>query len=119
MQGMAYAFGGRIIRAKQPMHGKTSLIRNDQKGVFQGLPEELEVMRYHSLIVDMQNLPDCFEITATTLEVDGSQELMGIRHKQYPHMEGIQFHPESFATEAGIQMVRNFLLGNFSEILKD
>lgn len=111
MQGMAYAFGGSISRARLPMHGKTSLITNDQKGIFRGLPAELEVMRYHSLIVDMDTLPDCFEITSVTAGPRQQQELMGIRHKEFTSMEGIQFHPESFATEAGLLMVRNFLTG--------
>jgi anthranilate/para-aminobenzoate synthase component II len=74
--------------------------------VFQGLPDNLQVMRYHSLIVDRDSLPDCFEQTAVSLDSD---ELMGIRHRSYPHLEGIQFHPESFATEGGMEMLRNFL----------
>lgn len=107
MQGMAHYFGGKVIRAKVPMHGKTSMIRHDGKGVFQNLPQELLVMRYHSLVADPSNLPDCLEISAT---VDGLSdgEIMGLRHKEYP-IEGIQFHPESFATEAGKQMLSNFL----------
>jgi anthranilate synthase component 2 len=106
MQGMAAVYGGRVCRAKLPMHGKTSLIRHDGRGVFQGLPDNLQVMRYHSLIVDRDSLPDCFEQTAVSLDSD---ELMGIRHRSYPHLEGIQFHPESFATEGGMEMLRNFL----------
>ena len=105
MQGIAHYFGGRVVRAKLPMHGKTSIITHDRKGVFTGLPQGLEVMRYHSLIVDPAHLPDELEVTARTKE---GGEIMGLRHKKYP-IEGIQFHPESFATEGGKQMVRNFL----------
>lgn len=106
MQGMAYAYGGVVKRARLPMHGKTSPVSTDGKGVFHNLPEELTVMRYHSLIVETETLPDCFIITSRTLEEE--PELMGIRHREFP-MEGIQFHPESFATEAGMQMIENFL----------
>ncbi len=110
MQGMAHVYGGRVSRARLPMHGKTSNVRNDGRGVFAGLPQELEVMRYHSLIVEREALPDCFEITSETTEADESErEIMGIRHKEFRRLEGIQFHPESFATEAGMTMVENFL----------
>lgn len=105
MQGMAHYFGGKVIRAKLPMHGKTSLIEHDKKGVFLGLPQNLEVMRYHSLVVDKTTLPTCFTITATSKDTD---EIMGLRHKIYP-IEGIQFHPESFATEGGKEILINFL----------
>jgi anthranilate synthase component II len=106
MQGIAACFGGDVIRAKKPMHGKTSIIRHDGKGVFVGLPQELEVMRYHSLVVSRKKFPKDLEITATT-----EDEIMGLRHKIYP-IEGIQFHPESFATEAGKKMIENFLFKN-------
>lgn len=106
MQGMAYYFGGRVVRAKLPMHGKTSIIKHDKKGVFKGLPQGLEVMRYHSLIAEKKTLPKSLEITA---QADG--EIMGLRHKKYP-LEGVQFHPESFATEGGKKMLENFLYGN-------
>jgi anthranilate synthase component 2 len=106
MQGIAHYFGGRVIRARVPMHGKTRIITHDGKGVFAGLPQGLEVMRYHSLVVDPARVPDELEITARTKESD---EIMGLRHRRYP-IEGIQFHPESFATEGGKQMVKNFLL---------
>ena len=110
MQGLAHVYGGKVIRARVPMHGKTSNVRNDGKGVFAGLPAELQVMRYHSLIVERASIPDCFEITAeTTEENDAEREVMGLRHRDYPRLEGIQFHPESFATEAGMQMIENFL----------
>lgn len=110
MQGIAYCFGGKIIRAREPRHGKTSTILHDQKGIFAGLPQELEVMRYHSLVVEDTPLPSCLEITAKVKGADGvSGEIMGLRHKIYP-IEGVQFHPESFATEGGRQMISNFLL---------
>lgn len=105
MQGMAYYFGGKIIKAKLPMHGKTSIISHDEKGVFEGLPPQLEVMRYHSLVVDPNYLPDSLEITCKSQD---TQEIMGLRHKIYP-IEGIQFHPESFATEGGKKILENFL----------
>ncbi len=106
MQGMASVFGGQVVRAKKPMHGKTSDITHDGNGVFVSLPQNLTVMRYHSLIVDRDTLPDNLLITA---KVTDTNEIMGLRHKSYP-IEGIQFHPESFATEAGKQMLENFLL---------
>lgn len=105
MQGMAYHFGGNVIRAQKPMHGKTSIIEHDGKGVFQGLPQKLEVMRYHSLVAEKETLPECLLITATSPDTG---EIMGLRHKSYP-IEGIQFHPESFATEGGKQLLANFL----------
>jgi anthranilate synthase/aminodeoxychorismate synthase-like glutamine amidotransferase len=107
MQGIAHYFGGKIIRAKIPKHGKTDTIDHDEKGVFLGLPQNIEVMRYHSLIVEKSSLPDCLEISAS-VNSDESKEIMGLRHKQYP-IEGIQFHPESFATEGGMKMIENFL----------
>ncbi len=105
MQGMAYHFGGKVIRAKAPMHGKTSMIEHDGRGLFAGLPQGLEVMRYHSLIADKDSLPACFVVTATAKD---SGEIMGLRHKEYP-IEGIQFHPESFATQGGRQILENFI----------
>ncbi|MCK5027118.1 MAG: aminodeoxychorismate/anthranilate synthase component II [Candidatus Pacebacteria bacterium] len=105
MQGIAYCYGGKVIKAKLPMHGKTSIIEHDGKGVFDGLPQDLEVMRYHSLTVDATSMPDCLEITST---VKDNNDIMGLRHKKYP-IEGVQFHPESFATEGGKQMLKNFL----------
>lgn len=105
MQGMAYYFGGRVTRAKQPMHGKTSIIEHDEQGVFKGLPQNLEVMRYHSLVAERQTLPECLLVTAQSKD---TREIMGLRHKTYP-IEGIQFHPESFATEGGKQILTNFL----------
>lgn len=107
MQGIAYCFGGKVVRAKKPMHGKTSLIKHDGKGIFAGLPQNLEVMRYHSLIADKKTLPECLEVSAVSQDSD---EIMGFRHKNYP-IEGIQFHPESFGTEGGKKMLENFLFG--------
>lgn len=105
MQGMAYYFGGKVVRAKKPMHGKTSLIQHDGKGIFSNLPQEIEGMRYHSLIADRKSLPKSLIITA---ESKDTGEIMGLRHKTYP-IEGIQFHPESFATEGGKIVMQNFL----------
>lgn len=103
MQGMAYYFGGKVVKARVPMHGKTSIIKHDGQGIFHQLPQDLEVMRYHSLIAEKETLPKVLKITA---EADG--EIMGLRHKIYP-IEGIQFHPESFATEGGKKILSNFL----------
>jgi anthranilate synthase component 2 len=103
MQGMAYYFGGEVIPAKQMMHGKTSTISHDGKGVFSGIPQKIQVMRYHSLVADSATLPACLKITATA-----DKDIMGLRHTTLP-IEGVQFHPESFATEAGKQMLENFL----------
>lgn len=107
MQGMAYYFGGKVIRALKPMHGKTSLISHDGKGVFKNIPQNIEVMRYHSLVADKKHLSKDLIITAVS---NDTQEIMGLRHKRYP-IEGIQFHPESFATEAGKILLTNFLQG--------
>lgn len=104
MQGIAHCFGGKIKKAPTPMHGKTSIIRHNQKGLFKDLPDSLEVMRYHSLIIDRASLPKDIEITAETK----TKEIMGIKHKKYP-IEGIQFHPESFSTEGGKIILKNFL----------
>ena len=105
MQGMAHYFGGKVIRAKHPMHGKTSIIEHDEQGIFKGLPQNLEVMRYHSLIAEEASLPKSLKITA---ESKDTKEIMGLRHTTYP-IEGIQFHPESFATEGGKEILTNFL----------
>lgn len=103
-QSIGAAFGGDIIRAGQQMHGKTSVIHTDQKGVFANLPKEFTVNRYHSLVIDRNTLPDCLEITATS--EDG--EIQGVRHKTLA-IEGVQFHPESILTEHGHAMLKNFL----------
>jgi anthranilate synthase component 2 len=111
MQGIAHYFGGRVVRANIPKHGKTDKISHDSKGVFQDLPQEIEVMRYHSLVAEEATIPDCLEITARVI-TDEAREIMGLRHKTYP-IEGIQFHPESFATEGGMKMIENFILNPY------
>ncbi|QIL73469.1 aminodeoxychorismate/anthranilate synthase component II [Diaphorobacter sp. HDW4B] len=103
-QAIGAAFGGDIIRAVQQMHGKTSVIKTDQKGVFADLPKEFTVNRYHSLVIDRNTCPDVLEVTATS--EDG--EIQGVRHKTLA-VEGVQFHPESILTEHGHAMLRNFL----------
>jgi len=101
--------GGKVIRAKQIMHGKTSPIRHRGQGVFMGLPNPFEATRYHSLVVEQSSLPDCLEVTAWTENPDGSiDEIMGLRHKTLP-VEGVQFHPESILTQHGHDLLRNFL----------
>jgi anthranilate synthase/aminodeoxychorismate synthase-like glutamine amidotransferase len=107
-QAIGEAFGGRVIRAPHLMHGKTSPVMHDNKTVFQGLPMPLTATRYHSLIVEEKNLPSDLEVSAWTTEKDGSRTIMGLRHKQFP-VEGVQFHPESVLTDAGKQLVANFL----------
>ena len=104
MQGIGHYFGGKVIGAKNMMHGKTSIITHTGKGLFKGLPQALEVMRYHSLIVEKNNLPKNLEILAKS--EDG--EIMGLSHKEFP-ISGVQFHPESFATEGGKMIMKNFL----------
>jgi anthranilate synthase/aminodeoxychorismate synthase-like glutamine amidotransferase len=111
MQGIAHYFGGRVVRANIPKHGKTDKISHDSKGVFQDLPQEIEVMRYHSLVAEEATIPECLEITARVI-TDEAKEIMGLRHKTYP-IEGIQFHPESFATEGGMKMIENFILNPY------
>ena len=103
-QAIGAAFGGRIVRAQQLMHGKTSLITTTQTGVFAGLPRQFTVNRYHSLSIERASCPEVLEITAWT--EDG--EIMGVRHKQLP-IEGVQFHPESILSEHGHALLRNFL----------
>tara|TARA_Y100001968_G_scaffold331072_1_gene384637 strand:- start:333 stop:929 length:597 start_codon:yes stop_codon:yes gene_type:complete len=104
-QAIAQAFGGKIIRANELMHGKTSHVFHNSQGLFEGLPNPLLATRYHSLIADKKSLPQCLEVTAW-LE-DGT--IMGLRHSQYPSLQGVQFHPESVLTEAGHQLLGNFL----------
>jgi anthranilate synthase component II len=106
-QGIISTFGGRITQAKRLMHGKTSSIKHDGKGVFVGVQDPFTATRYHSLVGEKDSMPECLEVTA--LSVDDA-EVMGIRHKKYP-IEGIQFHPESILCEDGKLMVRNFLEG--------
>ena len=110
-QSMGQVFGGKVVRARQVMHGKTSPIYHNGKGVFHGLPSPFTATRYHSLVVEKDSLPDCFEITAWTQHDDGSiDEIMGLRHKTLD-VEGVQFHPESILTEHGHAMLNNFLHG--------
>ena len=104
-QSIAQVFGGRVVRAKELMHGKTSPVLHEGQGVFAGLPNPLTATRYHSLIAERDSLPDCLEITAW-LE-DGT--IMGLRHRDHPHLQGVQFHPESVLTQNGHQLLANFL----------
>ena len=121
MQGIAYAFGASVVKATVPMHGKVSPIRHDGSVLFHDIPQGVEIMRYHSLIVDTNTLPDCLIPTASTcdlanndlqtsapISLNSADELMGIQHKEFP-IYGIQFHPESFGSEGGREMLSNFL----------
>jgi anthranilate synthase component 2 len=103
-QCIGQAFGGRVVHAKSVMHGKTSAIRHEGEGVFAGLPNPLTATRYHSLVVERASLPECLKVTAWS--DDG--EVMGVRHRELA-VEGVQFHPESILTEAGHDLLRNFL----------
>jgi anthranilate synthase component II len=105
-QSIGAAFGGKVIRAKQVMHGKTSVITHTGVGVFKGLPSPYTIIRYHSLAIERESLPDCLEVTAWT--DDG--EIMGVRHKEFK-IEGVQFHPESILSEHGHALLKNFLVG--------
>ncbi len=108
-QSIGQAFGAKIVRAREVMHGKTSMIYHNNSGVFSGLDNPYEATRYHSLVVEQASLPDCFEITAWTQHADGSMdEIMGIRHKSLA-VEGVQFHPESILTQFGYELLDNFL----------
>jgi len=108
-QSIGYAFGGNIVHAKSIMHGKTSLVYHQNKGVFKGLNNPFTATRYHSLVIEQESIPDCLEITAWTQDETGKlDEIMGVRHKQLD-IEGVQFHPESILTEHGHDMLRNFL----------
>ena len=108
-QSIGQAFGGDVVRARQVMHGKTSPVFHEDKGVFAGLNKPLTVTRYHSLVVKRETLPECLEMTAWTQHADGSvDEIMGLRHKTL-NIEGVQFHPESILTEQGHELFANFL----------
>lgn len=111
-QSIGEAFGGTVVRAGRIMHGKTSPIHHDGKGVFTGLPNPFDGMRYHSLVVEYSDLPDCLDVTGKT----DIGELMGVRHKELP-IEGVQFHPESIMTPAGIQLLKNFMDDKYLEML--
>jgi anthranilate synthase/aminodeoxychorismate synthase-like glutamine amidotransferase len=107
-QAIGEAFGGQVVRAQQLMHGKTSPVAHDGKGIFAGLATPLTCTRYHSLIVAEESLPAVLTVTARTPAKDGGSVIMGLRHRSLP-IEGVQFHPESVLTEGGHQMIRNFL----------
>lgn len=120
LQGIAHVFGGDVVRASVPMHGKVSSIRHDGAGVYQGLPQDIEIMRYHSLMVKADTLPECLTVTAVVANDAHAElslaesalagdEIMGLQHKDYP-IQGVQFHPESFATEGAKRLLTNFLL---------
>lgn len=106
-QSIGQAFGGKIVRAGKVMHGKTSPVFHDGKGVFQGMPNPFTATRYHSLVIERSSIPDCLEISAWTEE----GEIMGVRHRTLP-VEGVQFHPESVLSEHGHQLLGNFLHGD-------
>lgn len=103
-QSIGQAFGGRIVRADRLMHGKTSPVHHDSRGVFTGIPSPFDATRYHSLLIERATIPDCLEISAQTAE----GEIMGVRHREYP-IEGVQFHPESILTQHGKTLLRNFV----------
>jgi len=108
-QAIGQVFGGKVIRAKRIMHGKTSMIHHDGRGVFHELPNPFEATRYHSLVVEHSSLPGCLEVSAWTEHDDGSlDEIMGLRHRTL-NVEGVQFHPESILTQHGHDLLRNFL----------
>jgi len=110
-QSIGQAFGGKVVRAREVMHGKTSPIYHNNNGVFRGLPNPFEATRYHSLVVERESLPDCLEVTAWTQTEDGEiDEIMGFRHRELA-VEGVHFHPESILTENGHDMLENFLKG--------
>ncbi len=110
-QCIGYSYGGVVGQARQIMHGKSSLIYHQGQGVLAGLPNPFPAIRYHSLVVKKEGLPDCLEVTAWT--DDG--EIMGLRHRQYP-VQGVQFHPESFMTEVGKDLLRNFLQLHYNKV---
>ena len=112
-QSIGEAFGGETIRAKRLMHGKTSPVSHDGKGVFTNLPNPFDAMRYHSLVTSEENLPDCLAITARS----DQGELMGLRHKELS-IEGVQFHPESIMTPDGIELLKNFLAEDYEKSLR-
>lgn len=107
-QAMGAAFGGDVVRAKNLMHGKTSMVEHDGRTIFQNVPSPMQATRYHSLIVKESTLPKELEISAYTNDADGNRVIMGLRHRRYP-VEGVQFHPESVLTTHGKELVRNFL----------
>ncbi|MGP9689043.1 anthranilate synthase component II [Psychrobacter sp. AOP22-C1-C5] len=117
-QAIGQAFGGQVVKAGKVMHGRLSAIYHNNKGVFAGLPNPSQVTRYHSLVIDKATLPDCLELTAWTQNIDGSiEDIMGIRHNTFA-IEGVQFHPESILSEAGYQLLNNFLQTHSLAVLK-
>ncbi len=121
MQGIVHVFGGDVVQAPLPMHGKISPISHNSAGIFNDIPDQLEVMRYHSLMARAETFPDCLQLTAlvgdipaaafddlSRIRAGGEFEIMGVQHREHP-IHGIQFHPESFATEGGKELIRNFL----------
>jgi para-aminobenzoate synthetase component 2 len=104
-QSIAQVYGGKVVRARELMHGKTSPVHHSGQGVFEGLPNPLTATRYHSLIAERDSLPTCLEITAWL--DDGT--IMGLRHRDFPHLQGVQFHPESVLTQQGHELLANFL----------
>lgn len=111
-QALGQAFGAKVIRAGTVMHGKTSPVHHNGEGIFRGLPSPYTATRYHSLVLEKDSLPDCFEVTAWTETDDGGiEEIMGIRHRELP-LEGVQYHPESILTEYGHELLDNFLKGD-------
>ena len=113
-QSIGEAFGGRTVRAGRIMHGKTSPMHHDGKGIFTSLPDPFDGMRYHSLVIEEQGMPDCLMITART----DQGELMGVRHRSL-FIEGVQFHPESIMTPAGITLLKNFMRSDYLSLLKE
>jgi anthranilate synthase component 2 len=110
-QSIGEAFGGKVVHAREVMHGKTSLIHHADTGVFHGLDNPFEATRYHSLVIERASLPECLEITAWTADASGAMdEIMGVRHRELP-VQGVQFHPESILTRHGHDLLRNFLQG--------
>jgi anthranilate synthase component II len=110
-QSIGHAFGGHIVKARQVMHGKTSPVHHAGVGVFSGLASPFEATRYHSLVIESANCPDCLEVTAWTAHPDGSRdEIMGVRHREFP-IQGVQFHPESILTCHGHDLLKNFIMG--------
>jgi anthranilate synthase component 2 len=108
-QTIGQAFGGHIVHAREIMHGKTSMVHHTGAGVFRGLPIPFEATRYHSLVIDKTQVPECLEVTAwTETGAGGMDEIMGVRHREYP-VQGVQFHPESILTRQGHDLLRNFL----------
>ena len=108
-QAIGQAFGGKIVKASEVMHGRLSAIYHNGQGAFTNLPNPAQFTRYHSLVIEQASLPDCFEVSAWTQNTDGNiEEIMGIRHREFA-IEGVQFHPESILSEAGYQLLNNFL----------